>query len=86
MGGLGCWLACLPLHAGCEGETRVWPCPGVRCLHMPQVHFSQPRPRPHAHPQMWCCSPAHKKQVLMDILSGLPYRTSSRCTRGTTAR
>lgn len=35
---------------------------------------------------MWCCSPAHKKQVLMDILSGLPYRTSSRCTRGTTAR
>jgi hypothetical protein len=29
---------------------------------------------------------AHKKETLLDILKGLPYRTSSRCHRGTTTR
>lgn len=61
-------------------------CPGIAVPTCPKVACHSPRPRPHAQLQMWCCSPAHKKQVLMDILSGLPYRTSSRCTRGTTAR
>lgn len=76
----------IPLQRSCaaKGCTRLGPSPEHVGLHFTAAEAFT-RPVPDA-PQLWACCMAHKKETLLDILKGLPYRMSSRCHRATTTR